>query len=1174
MITFGNGPLAMESFRVLRSTGSRAGGTPEFVNVDSFFIELDPSMVVTLGNGDTVAIDQLISSTDTHEVAALFYTPGGDGRYGTADDDDGIGGPSNYGEAGYPVDGPSPGPTDDQPYGFIVNPAPQNSPGIGLEATGRLTASRNVAGVNVDLPASFFPNVADGTKGTLGGDYDEAYDAPDYFNWFLAGRVRVPSAGGLFQDRIIPSFHRPSILNYLINTKDWSNSPTTDEVRGVAQALSRATFRPLPFANQHPGFSGGSSDFALSTPFQLPAPGNPASDPLIARLDRFFDALIRGGGYPPGDPRNGNPWDVDNDGDGIPDSVWVDIGLPLITSPEGKLLRPLIAPMIEDTGGKLNVNAHGGYAQVRPDYRNRPLNVNAPNQAWAGTTQIERAAVARGLGFGPAEIALPSRGLTGPVNADGSAIIDTELLPLLRQRSRWGSRPEPAAPNGNPVAGTQGNDALDALRTADRRRTHTAAGGVGFSSDPHGRGGVGVGRTGQLLASVSGTELQTEDLPNGVRTIDESINDPYEFDPTGRLDGDSAYLFDELEAVLRDNSWDNDLLPTRLRTLLRNSLNDKAELARMLTTLSTSFDNPSAVPPVGLQSGTRNRQTLYTNNTLGSAQIAQVLLHRLRLDIAPFRQPPPWDLTQDRTMETAADYQDRLQVANERWVEIVAPELRQGRKIDVNRPFGNGIDDVDNNGNGNGVIDEPVEFGNGRDDNGNGLVDEAAEFYAALPVGPAVPWNDDAYPQATSGNLGPAVQNRFGGQIPDYNFGRRDIDLSASGRELLARHLYVLMMAMMSQIDETTGERYEMPVVDDSVVPNRQLYNARRIAQWAVNVVDYRDQDAIMTRFIYDPNPLDGWDLAIDTTGNGTPDIGTGRFDQTQPGADPFPAEASPVVWGVESPELLFSEGHAFHDVRVRDTNLEGGGGGSRKDPMDPMADDDTDQVRIPQGSLFLELYCNRAWPNGDMPHLQGVPQELYRLNAANEFELRLDTVAPTAPGANVGAPVWRIAISEPHYQGSPNQDLNPRLLRQGYPDTYSFDPERPLELDDGSGLWNTPLEYDRIVVFNHVGTAAVANNLAAAMSPPAASGRQTIQGTSCSSPTTMTTLIWAASGVYGRANTSGWDRELSRISVRKSFPTVRCRSGSARSGSRWTPMRGSFSSDVGTTTGSPRAQG
>ena len=38
---------------------------------------------------------------------------------------------------------------------------------------------------------------------------------------------------------------------------------------------------------------------------------------------------------------------------------------------------------------------------------------------------------------------------------------------------------------------------------------------------------------------------------------------------------------------------------------------------------------------------------------------------------------------------------------------------------------------------------------------------------------------------------------------------------------------------------------------------------ARRIAQWAINVVDFRDPDSIMTPFEYDVNPFNanGWSV-------------------------------------------------------------------------------------------------------------------------------------------------------------------------------------------------------------------------------------------------------------------------------------------------------------------------
>ncbi len=41
------------------------------------------------------------------------------------------------------------------------------------------------------------------------------------------------------------------------------------------------------------------------------------------------------------------------------DSIWMDIGLPAITLPGGKRVKPLVAPLILDLDGRLNLSAHG-----------------------------------------------------------------------------------------------------------------------------------------------------------------------------------------------------------------------------------------------------------------------------------------------------------------------------------------------------------------------------------------------------------------------------------------------------------------------------------------------------------------------------------------------------------------------------------------------------------------------------------------------------------------------------------------------------------------------------------------------------------------------------------------------------------------------------------------------
>ena len=53
------------------------------------------------------------------------------------------------------------------------------------------------------------------------------------------------------------------------------------------------------------------------------------------------------------------PWDVDNDNDGVPDSIWVDLGDPVQEAEDGTRYKPLYAFLIIDLDSRLNVNAHG-----------------------------------------------------------------------------------------------------------------------------------------------------------------------------------------------------------------------------------------------------------------------------------------------------------------------------------------------------------------------------------------------------------------------------------------------------------------------------------------------------------------------------------------------------------------------------------------------------------------------------------------------------------------------------------------------------------------------------------------------------------------------------------------------------------------------------------------------
>lgn len=145
--------------------------------------------------------------------------------------------------------------------------------------------------------------IAPGNPDLLG--MDEDYDAPDLENWYLA----LQSADGQVT---IPSFHRPGILRAV----DWT-SQTPDSKSRI--------LRPR------------AADL---------------NDP-----DTFPDLIPNGSGQ--------IAYDVDNDGDGIADSVWVDLGFPPQKDSSGRLYKPLFSLMVLGLNGRLPLNTAGNLSALQ-----------------------------------------------------------------------------------------------------------------------------------------------------------------------------------------------------------------------------------------------------------------------------------------------------------------------------------------------------------------------------------------------------------------------------------------------------------------------------------------------------------------------------------------------------------------------------------------------------------------------------------------------------------------------------------------------------------------------------------------------------------------------------------------------------------------------------------------
>ena len=150
---------------------------------------------------------------------------------------------------------------------------------------------------------------------------DEDYDAVDLENWFLA----MQSADGSV---MIPSFHRPAAIRY--------------DPNGTA--------------------SGGTgiNDWTTPPTSTTPTWADSASRILRPRQSDGHDAATFPDLVP--DSSGKITYDVDNDGDGLTDSVWLDLGYPARRNAQGQLYKPLFAFMVIGLNGRIPLNTAGNLA--------------------------------------------------------------------------------------------------------------------------------------------------------------------------------------------------------------------------------------------------------------------------------------------------------------------------------------------------------------------------------------------------------------------------------------------------------------------------------------------------------------------------------------------------------------------------------------------------------------------------------------------------------------------------------------------------------------------------------------------------------------------------------------------------------------------------------------------
>jgi hypothetical protein len=822
---------------------------------------------------------------------------------------------------------------------YIVNGFPYSGMGFGYNNTsGALTATALLPNAQ---PANW-----GGANGVIPGGVNSDYTAPDYQDPLTALAVSDGS-GGVFVP--IPSLHRSDLLAYqnAQNGNLFSSSGTA--------TLLQVMFRPNWINN--PNFTGSNISGTFTSGSQ--------------NFNPMWDGL----------PNGKNSWDVDNMGRGRPDSVWVDLGMPVRFAADGKAYKPLFAILCLDMDGRLNINAHGNLAQTigtpsvpsggsgyytTPSLQSYQSLKNGSYQFDTGPYSAlgmanAQTAYAGQVGGAPPNVTLPRGQGTGPA--------EVNLMPLFRNLSsptNFSSQNYQYLLSGNNANGTMG-------------RYGPLTGGAGINSLP------GLSGTGSLLTineafpysgmlngtywSMSGVYLDAYGTPPDPQAMGAFALDtagrplyisfggqvsygPYDLDTTRNAPHgvdlalvDNPFSVAEFESIMRWTDRDAATLPRRLVNLT-NTGGGSILNGRCAEFTVESYNvpvSPAVLPP-----------TLRFNSQNGQAY----LLNR--------RSVHPIDLLYAQVVKNGGSVQQAQSAA----AQLLPWEVLEGLKMDINRPFGAGAFSSTTNGSMIQGFSRP-------------------QAPAYIPDQPGTTGETmKQYVNATSG-LTKTTFNYSADAGAVSNVNGAAVNDSLAARQLYARHLYVLALSLV----DTQAVLTEMQGVNSAANYDDV---ARMLAQWAVNVVAYRDHNNIMIPFSYDIYP----------------------FGNTATNKNPGWAPDNTVqhtVWGCKRPELLITETLAFHDRRTQDLNTEYPDsrkpnrtagqtkGGYTTDPP-KTKDPSFNSAYRPQGSLFVELF--NPWPLTE-PRTPDL--------ATPSLGPGVDLTKKTqAAGALPPSPIWRMIIVDP----------------------------------------------------------------------------------------------------------------------------------------------------------------
>ncbi|MBR4833872.1 MAG: hypothetical protein IKU86_06010, partial [Thermoguttaceae bacterium] len=188
------------------------------------------------------------------------------------------------------------------------------------------------------------------------------YNAADRFTLFLANYKQAPfvRSGDLSHElldnrdqTVVPSFHRPALFQTLayggylsIYDQAYGAGGYSETASGalLTALVRKLTPRPLPL--DHWNFDGGNDRLRYD-----------GGNPKFAEVEAFAQRMAQ-------DAPAANPYDVDADGDGVREAIWIPSGLPVRVDENGTAYTTMFAYTILDLDGRVNVNAAGNWDQL------------------------------------------------------------------------------------------------------------------------------------------------------------------------------------------------------------------------------------------------------------------------------------------------------------------------------------------------------------------------------------------------------------------------------------------------------------------------------------------------------------------------------------------------------------------------------------------------------------------------------------------------------------------------------------------------------------------------------------------------------------------------------------------------------------------------------------------